>query len=225
MSDEKAASSAKKGQFSTLAGLSLLILVAGAVWYFVMVRPAEAAAHGAMARVEKFLGGLIGGTGTITRNDSSSILKVNDVGEIALMEFEIKVAKDMEHEQVALAVLTSTKRLRMEGKFKVKIGYDITGGLSVGYDDEGRASITGLKGPQVLSAEMVTVKTIEDTSGLWNKVDGSDRDALVNQLRLQAIRDVKESGMLAQMNSLMEQNMKAMLGVEDIVMQEESVIP
>lgn len=225
MSDEKAASPAKKGQFSTFAGLALLILVAGAVWYFVMVRPAEAAAHGAMARVEKFLGGLIGGKGTITRNDSSSILKVNDVGEIALMEFEIKVAKDMEHEQVALAVLTSTKRLRMEGKFKVKIGYDITGGLSVGYDDQGRASITGLKGPQVLSAEMVTVKTVEDTSGLWNKVDESDRDALVNQLRLQAIRDVKESGMLEQMDSLMEQNMKAMLGVEDIVMEEELVIP
>ena len=225
MSEEKATTTPKRSPFSTLAGLSLLVLVMGAVWYFVFVRPAETAAHGAMDRVEKFLGGLIGSRGTITRNDSSSVIKVNDVGEIALMEYEIKVNKDMQHEQVALAVLTSKKRLRMEGKFKVKVGYDISNGLSVSYSDDGRAIIEGLSGPKVLSAEMVTVKTVEDSSGLWNKVDESDRDALVNQLRLQAIRDVKESGMLEQMNALMEQNMKAMLGVEDITVQEALVVP
>jgi len=225
MSSEKEIPKASKGRFSTFAGLALLIAVAGAVWYFVMIKPAESVANSAMARVERFLGGIMGGQGTITRNDSSSVLKVSDVGEIALMEFEIKVSKDMVHEQVALAVLTSKKRLRMDGKFKVKVGYDITGGLSVGYDEEGRAFIQGLKGPQVLSAEMVSVKTVEDTSGLWNKVDKRDRDALVNQLRLQAIRDVKEGGMLEQMNSLMEENMKAMLGVEDIVVQDELVLP
>ena len=107
----------------------------------------------------------------------------------------------------------------------MKVGYDITGGLSVGYDEEGRAFIQGLKGPEILSAEMVSVKTVEDTSGLWNKVNKKDRDALVNQLRLQAIRDIKEGGMLEQMSGLMEQNMKAMLGVEDILVREESVLP
>ena len=71
---------------------------------------------------------------------------------------------------------------------------------------------------------MVSVKTVEDTSGLWNKVNKKDRDALVNQLRLQAIRDIKEGGMLEQMSGLMEQNMKAMLGVEDILVLEESVL-
>jgi len=225
MSDENEPPKSSHSLFSAFAGLALLFAVAGGVWYFVMVKPAETVAQSAMARVERFLGGLMGGQGTITRDDSSSVLKVTDVGEIALMEFEIKVSKDMVHEQVALAVLTSKKRLRMDGKFKVKVGYDITGGLSVGYDEEGRAFIQGLKGPEILSAEMVSVKTVEDTSGLWNKVNKKDRDALVNQLRLQAIRDIKEGGMLEQMSGLMEQNMKAMLGVEDILVREESVLP
>ena len=108
----------------------------------------------------------------------------------------------------------------MEGRFKVKIGYDITNGLTVGYDENGKALIQGLGEPKVLSAEMEGVKTVEDKSGIWNKVDGKDRDRLVNQLRLQAIRDVKESGMLQQMDALMQQNMKALLGVDDIQMEE-----
>ena len=129
---------------------------------------------------------------------------------------------------MVIGPLTSTKRLRMEGRFKVKIGYDITNGLAVGYDEEGRATIQGLGEPQVLSAEMESVKTVEDKSGIWNKVDGKDRDELVNQLRLQAIRDVKESGMLQQMDGMMQQNMKTLLGVDDIRMEAEvspEVIP
>ena len=75
---------------------------------------------------------------------------------------------------------------------------------------------------------MESVKTVEDKSGIWNKVKGKDRDELVSQLRLQAIRDVKESGMLQQMDALMQQNMKALLGVDEIqidVELETQVIP
>lgn len=177
-------------------------------------------AQSTIAKVEKFFGGILGNRGTVTRLDSSSILKVSDVGELALMEFDMKVNKEIESEAVVASVFTSKKRLRMEGRFKVKIGYDITNGLTVGYDEDGKALIQGLGAPQVLSAEMESVKTVEDKSGIWNKVNGKDRDQLVNQLRLQAIRDVKESGMLQQMDALMQENMKALLGVDDIQMKE-----
>ena len=210
----------RRGSFSFLAGLALLIAVAGTVWYFVMVKPAESMAQSTIEKVEKFFGGILGNRGTVTRLDSSSVLKVTDVGELALMEFDLKVNKEIESEEVVIGPLTSTKRLRMEGRFKVKIGYDITNGLTVGYDENGKALIQGLGEPKVLSAEMEGVKTVEDKSGIWNKVDGKDRDRLVNQLRLQAIRDVKESGMLQQMDALMQQNMKALLGVDDIQMEE-----
>lgn len=225
MSDEKATPTKGKSRvLPFFLGLSLLVIIAGAVWYFVVVKPTQDAAHGAIDRVESFLGGLLGGQGTITRSDSSSIITVEDVGEIALMEYKMKVSKDMKHEQVALGVLTSEKRLRMEGVFTVKIGYDIAEGLAVDYDEEGRAVITGLNGPQVLSAEMTSVRTLEDSSGVWNKVDESDRDALTNQLRLQAIRNVKESGMLKQLDALMRQNMRSMLGVDDLVLERAPVV-
>lgn len=213
----------RRGSFGAFAGLALLVAVAGVVWYFVMVRPAESMAHSTMEKVENFFGSLLGNRGTVTRLDSSSILKVTDVGEMALMEFDMKVNKEIESEAVVIGPLTSTKRLRMEGRFKVKIGYDITKGLAVGYDEEGKAVIQGLGEPKVLSAEMESVKTVEDKSGIWNKVEEKDRDQLVNQLRLQAIRDVKESGMLEQMDALMQQNMKALLGVDDIQMEEDYV--
>lgn len=205
--------------FLFFLGLTLLVAVTGAVWWFVMVRPAQSMAESTIAKVEKFFGGILGNQGTVTRLESSSLLKVTDVGELALMEFDIKVNKEVENEAVVAKVLTSKKRLRMEGRFQVKIGYDITDGLAVGYDEEGKAMIQGLGKPKVLSAEMESVKTVEDKSGIWNKVNGKDRDRLVNQLRVQAIRDVKESGMLEQMDSLMQQNMKALLGVDDIRME------
>lgn len=210
-----------RGGFSSFAGLALLIAVAGAVWWFVMVKPAQSMAESTIEKVEKFFGGILGNRGTVTRLDSSSILKVTDVGELALMEFDLKVNKEIESEAVVIGPLTSTKRLRMEGRFKVKIGYDITNGLAVGYDEDGKAMIQGLGEPKVLSAEMESVKTVEDKSGIWNKVEGKDRDELVGQLRLQAIRDIKESGMLQQMDGLMQQNMKALLGVDDIRMEAE----
>ena len=220
MSDSEAAekdeSSKGRSPFSFFLGLALLVAVAGAVWWFVMVKPAQSMAESTIQKVEKFLGGILGGRGTVTRLDSSSILKVSDVGEMALMEFDMKVNKEIKSEAVVIGPLTSTKRLRMEGRFKVKIGYDITNGLTVGYNEEGQAVIQGLGEPKVLSAEMESVKTVEDKSGIWNKVKGKDRDELVSQLRLQAIRDVKESGMLQQMDALMQQNMKALLGVDDI---------
>lgn len=213
------------GAFGFFAGMALLVAVIGAVWYFVVVRPAEDVAEGAMAKVEQFLGGLLGTGAKISREDSSSVLRVKDVGELALLEYQIKVSKEVEHEAVALHVLTSKKRLRMEGEFKVKVGYDITEGVSVYYDDSGRAVIGGLGEPKVLSAELVSVQTVEDTSGLWNKVDGKDRDEMVSQMRWQAIRDVNESGLLDQMDQFMRQNMKALLGVEDLVMEVETKVP
>lgn len=222
MSDSEAVKDSASGRgrspFAFFAGMALLIAVTGAVWWFVMVKPAQSMAESTIEKVEKFFGGILGNRGTVTRLDSSSLLKVTDVGELALMEFDMKVNKEIESEAVVIGPLTSTKRLRMEGRFKVKIGYDITNGLAVGYDEDGKAVIQGLGEPMVLSAEMEAVKTVEDKSGIWNKVDGQDRDRLVNQLRLQAIRDVKESGMLQQMNALMQQNMKALLGVDDIEM-------
>lgn len=224
MNDEKATSPRKSRIVPFFLGLSFLVLTSGVVWYFVMVKPTQLAASGAIDRVENFLGSLLGGKGTIVRNDSSSVVKVEDVGELALMEFQMKISKDMQHEQVALGLLTSTKRLRMEGKFRVKVGYDISKGLAVDYDEDGKAVITGLGGPQVLSAEMISMETVEDQSGVWNKVEESDRDALTNQLRLQAIRDVKESGMLEQLDSLMRQNMRSMLGVTDLVIDARTLV-
>ncbi len=230
MSSEESPQAPRRGRnpFPLLAGLALLVAVAGGVWWFVMVRPAQSLAENTISKVERFLGGLMGNRGQITRLDSSSLLKVSDVGELALMEFDLKVNKEIRSEQVVIGPLTSTKNLRMEGRFKVKIGYDITSGLTVGYNEQGQAIIQGLGEPKVLSAEMESVKTVEDKSGIWNKVNKKDRDQLVNQLRLQAIRDVKESGILKQMDALMQQNMKALFGVEDIQIEpvlESSVIP
>ncbi|MEM9080417.1 MAG: DUF4230 domain-containing protein [Verrucomicrobiota bacterium] len=225
MSDEEPVKRGGSRVWAFFGGLSLLLAVAGLVWYFVMVRPAAEAAGGTLDRVERFFGELLGPQAKISRTESSSVLRVSEVGELALLEYEIKVSKEVEDEQVALQVLTSKKRLRMEGTFRVKVGYDITSGVSVFYDEEGRATLTGLGGAQVLTAEMVQVKTLEDTSGFWNKVSERDRDALTNELRLQAIRDVKESGLLEQMDGLMRQQMKGLLGVEDLRVEEELVVP
>lgn len=232
MSEEEKDSQRQAGKrgnaFPFFAGLSLLIVVAGVVWWFVVVRPAQSVAESTIDKVERFFGGLLGNQGKVTRMDSSSLIEIRDVGELALLEYSLKVNKEVIDETVVAKVLTSQKRLRMEGRFKVKIGYDISNGLSVGYDESGQAFLAGLGAPQVLSAEMEDITTMEDKSGIWNKVSGKDRDELVNQLRLQAIRDVKKSGLLEQMDEKMQRDLKFLLGVEDIrtgVSLEPTIIP
>ncbi|MDP0490780.1 MAG: DUF4230 domain-containing protein [Verrucomicrobiota bacterium JB023] len=220
--------SGKKGAGRILAvfiGLALLIAAAGGVWWLVVVRPAEAAMGGTMARVERFLGNFLGGAGTITVNESATVMKISEVSEIALLEYQMKVTREVEDEQVIM-VFPSRKSLRMEGTFKVKIGYDISEGLSIEYDESGQARVVGLGEPKVLTAEMLKMNTLEETSGLWNKVKSADRDRLVEELRYQAIRDVKESGMLSQLDELMRLQLRSLLGVEDLeVMPAERVLP
>lgn len=197
-------------------GLSLLVVVVGGIWYLVFVKPLQETSEGTLARVERFFGGLLGGKGTVTVDEATSVLRVDDVAEVALMEYELKVVMEVESEDVALNILTSKKSLRMAGRFRVKVGYDISGGLSLTHDEEGQATLEGLSAPQVLSAEMISVETLEETSGFWNKVTAEDRDQLTNQLRLQAIRDVKSSGLLEQVDQLMQQQLKVLLGVEEL---------
>lgn len=204
------------GVLAFFVGLSLLVAVIGGVWYLVFVKPIEQATEGTFDRVERFLGGLLGGKGTVTVDKDSSVLKVSDVAEVALMEYEMQVVMEVESEDVALSILTSKKSLRMSGRFRVKVGYDISGGLELVYDEENQAVLQGLGEPRVLSAEMISVETLEESSGFWNKVTASDRDQLTNQLRLQAIRDVKSSGLLEQLDSLMKQQLKILLGVEEL---------
>jgi hypothetical protein len=217
MSEEKSTDKKSLPTLSLLLGLSVLIAVSGVVGYYLFIQPAQSAAGGALDRVESYLGMVFGKKGVVTRDGTSSVVRINDVGEVALMEFETKVAKNYKNTQVRLALLTSTKELRMEGEFRIKIGYDISQGLSLGYDESGKAFIEGLGEPKVLSAEMISVRTLEDSSGVWNKIEESDRDSLVNDLRLQAIRDIKEGGMLEQLDSLMRQNLKSLLGADDLI--------
>ncbi len=205
-------------------GLTLLVVAAGAVWYFAVVAPAERAVQSTSERVGQLFGELFGQKVKVTQVEDSSVLKVSEIGEIALMEFDLKVHKEVVDEQVVAKFFSSSKKLRMEGKFKVKIGYQIADGLTLDSSD-GRATIQGLGEPVVLSAEMVSVRTLEDKNGVWNKIGNHDRDRLTKELRLQAMKDVKASGMMEALDALMKTNLRGLLGVEDVILEGPIVEP
>ena len=77
----------------------------------------------------------------------------------------------------------------------------------------------------MLSAEMVSVRTLEDKNGVWNKIGNHDRDRLTKELRLQAMKDVKASGMMEALDALMKTNLRGLLGVEDVILEGPIVEP
>lgn len=121
----------------------------------------------------------------IVHEQSSEIL------ELALVERETSVEREMTHSWAG-----STKRLRVRGVYRVKAGFDLTEPFEIDLSED-RIEVS-MPEPSILSVENLDMEVLELQSGIWNRVQPSDVEEQINELRQVALLKLEREGILQQ---------------------------
>jgi len=140
--------------------------------------------------------------GRITVNQTVFIEGNTDITELAIREKAFTYRYEWKHQWGG-----STKIIELEGAFRGKAGYDLTGQLAdpqnpwgIDISEEGRVITARMPAPAILSVEMINYKILEDKSGIWNRVKSEDRENAVNGLQRGARRELRQSGILQEVD-------------------------
>lgn len=185
MSDSEpstAPASTRKGSciLSFFIGLSLLLTVGGALFYFFVARPA-------MSPVDRLAEALRNITNEeIAINGSSVTLARSEMRELAVVERKVQSMVKYETKWMG-----SDKMIIVKGEFLVKAGFDLT--EFEGFELEGEKVIGEWPDAKILSVELEpdSFKTFYSKNGVLNKLTDADRDAVNNLLQKQAREDAE----------------------------------
>lgn len=175
----------KKGGYvlSFFIGLSLLLTLAGALFYFFVAKPAMSA----MSPVDRLAEALKNVTNEEVSIDGSSVtLARSEMRELAVVERKVQSMLKYETKWMG-----SDKMIIVKGEFLVKAGFDLT--EFEGFELEGEKVIGEWPDAKVLSVELVpgSFETFYTKNGVLNKLTDEDRDGVNNLLQKQAREDAE----------------------------------
>jgi len=90
----------------------------------------------------------------------------------------------------------STKRTLLVVTAKVAAGIDLAHGTDVRIDAATKRIIVALPPAQIMSVDVVNVRTYDERAGLWNPFRAEDRDAIQRRVRTQLLEAARQSGIL-----------------------------
>ena len=96
--------------------------------------------------------------------------------------------------------MNSTKRSLLVVTGKVNAGIDLGAGAEVRIDDQARRITVTLPPAKILGVEVLTLRTYDETAGLWNPFRPGDRDAIHQRVRAQLVRTGQELGVIEHAN-------------------------
>ena len=130
----------------------------------------------------------------VTVNEHVVYEQSSPVLELAVLRREVLV----ERESVS-TWLGSTKRLRMRGAFRIKVGYDLKQPFAVNIDGEWAQGVRiQMPPPRILSTELESVEVLSAEDGLWNHVKPEECAQEVSALNTEARLKANEQGMMAE---------------------------
>lgn len=181
-------------------GLSFLIAVCAAAFYFFVAKPA-------MSPLDKIANAL--GTVTNTKvkvSGHSVVLEKAETRELAVIQR--KTQSIVKYETVWFF---SGKKIIVKGDFLVKAGFDLT--EFEGFELEGGKVVGDWPKAQVLSVELLDYEVIHSQGGVINRLQGKDYEAVVMLLKNQARQDAEESGeMLRDAEEVVRQRLEDISG-------------
>jgi hypothetical protein len=119
---------------------------------------------------------------------------VQQVRDVAtLVSSEMTIRDVIVYEQTRFA---TTKRALLVVTGRVLAGIDLQRGADVRIDHEARRITVSLPPAQVVSVDVVNVRTYDERAGLLNPFRPADRDAIQQQVRAQLAAAAEESGIL-----------------------------
>ncbi|MEX0775782.1 MAG: DUF4230 domain-containing protein [Phycisphaeraceae bacterium] len=117
--------------------------------------------------------------------------QTRDILELATVEQQYSIEQKYE-----MSWLGSTKRLRLQGRYAAKAGFDLKDRFRLDIDQDTGVVHADFPGPRVLSVELQSYEVIEDDSGYWNRLNPQDQELAFNTMNEQARKHAVELGML-----------------------------
>jgi hypothetical protein len=159
-------------------GLVLVVLVTASV-----------AAALALGRVGKALS--FGSASPPLITHETVVERIRDVAKLVSVEMTMRDVVTYEQTQ-----FRSTKRALLVVTARVSAGIDLSRNTAVQIDSATKRITISLPPSQVMSVDVIDVKTYDESAGLWNPFRPSDRDAMQRRVRTQMMQDATESGIL-----------------------------
>lgn len=130
--------------------------------------------------------------------------------ELALLSRETNVRDEFEH-----SFLGSTKKVRLEGTYVVKAGFDLGEPFSAFIDAR---VVTLLMPPaRILSVEQKNVEVLEFSNGIWNKIRPDELQDRINLLAGLARQRLLQQGINAEAERSLIDRLQERLGPDVII--------
>jgi len=106
----------------------------------------------------------------------------------------------------------SQKTLDLKAHFRAKVGFDLNESFRVTIEGEPPKAYITLPQPKLLSCEMTSKLTVDESNGLWNKLSPKDRDAAEAKMRNEAGRQAETASLREEAEAEVEKKLRGLLG-------------
>lgn len=200
--------------------VTLLAIIAGC--YFLIVRPVErglAATRTTVTHGFREVLGAITNSNTRIVEGRAEIVETSEISELSLLEMRMSATRTIEKSDNFSFLPLGTKKLIVRGYYRVKGGYRLKDGVSLGVE-HGR-TIARFPKPEVLSVELIDFDVLSEDSGWLNKVQPADRAQILRELRKQMQTEAEQSGMLTTVEATLRTRLRDLLGSNDVNVEQE----
>jgi len=142
----------------------------------------------------------------ITINDRVYMEQTTPVSELVVLSRRIEVEHELLHTWVG-----SSKRVKLQGTFVAKAGFDLRKGLSINIRPD--EIIVQLPHAQILSVEQQQVDVLAFENGLWNRISGQDVQSELSALPELARKKAAESELPAEAEDTLQQQLEQRIHV------------
>lgn len=143
----------------------------------------------------------------VTINDRVYFERTTGVTELALVSRKTEVEHEFMHTWAG-----STKRIKLHGTFDVKAGFDLHENFSV--DVREKEIVVQMPPARILSVEQTEMDVLAFENGLWNKISSEDVQNEMAALPKLAREKAQQSGLPAEAEVALRQQLEARLGAE-----------
>lgn len=149
-------------------------------------------AAGAITLLRGALGGLPFGRRAEPRITQEFVVeRMREVAKLVSTEMTLRDVVTYEQTQ-----FHSTKRTLLVVTARVSAGIDLRSGTTVRIDSSAKRITIALPPAQVMSIDVVNMRTYDERAGLWNPFDAEDRDIIQRRIRVQFTEVARQSGIL-----------------------------
>jgi len=146
-------------------------------------------------------------TPQISVNNKIIVSQTVPIAELALVSKEFQFEKHYSD-----TWFYSEKTLDLQARFRAKVGFDLHESFRVTIKGQPPKAYISLPQPKLLSCEMISKLTVDESSGLWNRISSTDRDKAEATMRDEARKQAEESSLKEEAKAEVEKKLRGLLG-------------